>query len=104
MLIESIQSVNASDGNLLDSIRDTLVRFIPYSSLSGLSRNKILPIWKILVPAVGLMTGRYICEEILYKIILPTLNAIQEADRYRKRKQRRIVQVNLKEYIFNIFN
>ncbi|CAF1551071.1 unnamed protein product [Rotaria magnacalcarata] len=95
MLIESVQSVSASDGNLLDGIRDTLVRFIPYSSSIGVGRSKMLPIWKILIPAVGLMTGRYICEKILYKIILPTLNAIQDADRYRKRKQRRIAQVSL---------
>jgi hypothetical protein len=94
MLIESIQSVSASDGSLLDGIRDTLVRFIPYSTSISAGRSKMLPIWKILVPAVGLMTGRYVCEKILYKIILPTLNAIQEADRYRKRKQRRLAQVN----------
>jgi hypothetical protein len=99
MLIESVQSVSASDGNLLDGIRDTLIRFIPYSSSIGGGRSKMLPIWKILIPAVGLMTGRYICEKILYKIILPTLNAIQEADRYRKRKQRRVAQVNLKNKI-----
>ncbi|CAF2394515.1 unnamed protein product [Rotaria sp. Silwood2] len=95
MLIESVQSVSASDGNLLDSIRDTLIRFIPYSSSIGVGRSKMLPIWKILIPAVGLMTGRYMCEKILYKIILPTLNAIQEADRYRKRKQQRIAQLSL---------
>ncbi|CAF0889267.1 unnamed protein product [Rotaria sordida] len=95
MLIESVQSVSASDGNLLDGIRDTLIRFVPYSSSIGVGRSKMLPIWKILIPAVGLMTGRYICEKILYKIILPTLNAIQEADRYRKRKQRRIAQLSL---------
>ncbi len=97
MLIESVQSVSATDGNLLDGIRDTLIRFIPYSSSISGGRSKMLPIWKILIPAVGLMTGRYICEKILYKIILPTLNAIQEADRYRKRKQRRVAQVNLKK-------
>ncbi|UJR34974.1 hypothetical protein I4U23_027753 [Adineta vaga] len=96
MLIESVQSVSASDGNLLDGIRDTLVRFIPYSSsITGGARSKMLPIWKILIPAVGLMTGRYVCEKILYKIILPTLNAIQEADRYRKRKQKRIAQLSM---------
>jgi len=95
MLIESVQSVSASDGNLLDGIRDTLIRFVPYSSAMGGGRAKMLPIWKILIPAVGLMTGRYICEKILYKIILPTLNAIQEADRYRKRKQRRIAQISM---------
>lgn len=92
MLIESVQSVSASDGNLLDGIRDTLIRFVPYSTFAG-GRSKMLPIWKILIPAVGLMTGRYVCEKILYKIILPTLNAIQEADRFRKRKQQRRAQV-----------
>jgi hypothetical protein len=96
MLIESVQSTSASDGNLLDGIRDTLIRFIPYTSSIVGGRSKMLPMWKILIPTVGLMTGRYICEKILYKIILPTLNAIQEADRYRKRKQRRVVQVNIK--------
>ncbi|CAF3389348.1 unnamed protein product [Rotaria sp. Silwood1] len=94
MLIESVQSVSASDGNLLDGIRDTLIRFIPYSSSLSIGRSKMLPIWKILIPTVGLMTGRYICEKILYKIILPTLNAIEEADRYRKRKQQRIAQLS----------
>ena len=94
MLIESVQSVSASDGNLLDGIRDTLIRFVPFSSSITGGRSKMLPIWKILIPAVGLMTGRYVCEKILYKIILPTLNAIQEADRYRKRKQRRATQVS----------
>ena len=94
MLIESVQSVSASDGNLIDGIRDTLVRFVPFSSSIGVGRSKMLPMWKILIPAVGLMTGRYICEKILYKIILPTLNAIQEADRYRKNKQRSVTQVN----------
>ena len=97
MLIESVQSISASDGNLLDGIRDTLIRFIPYSSSIAGGRSKMLPMWKILIPAVGLMTGRYACEKILYKIILPTLNAIQEADRYRKRKQRRVAQVNFNE-------
>jgi hypothetical protein len=100
MLIESIQSMSASDGNLLDGIRDTLIRFVPYSSSIAGGRSKMLPIWKILIPAVGLMTGRYICEKILYKIILPTLNAIQEADRYRKRKQRRVAQVNFNKILF----
>jgi solute carrier family 25 protein 46 len=95
MLIESVQSTSASDGNLLDGIRDTLIRFIPYSSSIVGGRSKMLPMWKILIPTVGLMTGRYICEKILYKIILPTLNAIQEADRYRKRKQRRVVQLSM---------
>jgi hypothetical protein len=105
MLIESVQSVSASDGNLLDGIRDTLVRFVPYSSSITTGRSKMLPIWKILIPAVGLMTGRYICEKILYKIILPKLNAIQEADRYRKRKQRRIAQVNLKQqFLMNLIS
>jgi hypothetical protein len=105
MLIESVQSVSASDGNLLDGIRDTLIRFVPYSSSITAGRSKMLPIWKILIPAVGLMTGRYICEKILYKIILPTLNAIQEADRYRKRKQRRIAQVNLKQqFLMNLIS
>lgn len=98
MLVESVQSMSASDGNLLDGIRDTLIRFLPYASSVGGSRSKMLPIWKILIPAVGLMTGRYICEKILFKIILPTLNAIQEADRYRKRKQQRIAQVNPIEF------
>jgi hypothetical protein len=97
MLIESIQSISASDGNLLDGIRDTLIRFIPYSSSAsssiGAGRMRMLPIWKILVPAIGLLTGRYMCEKILYKIILPTLNAIQEADQYRKRKQRSLAHV-----------
>lgn len=104
MLVESVQSMSASDGNLLDGIRDTLIRFLPYSSALGSSRSKMLPIWKILIPAVGLMTGRYICEKILYKIILPTLNAIQEADRFRKRKQERLAQVNqsFENFIFQI--
>ena len=93
MLIESVQSVSASDGNLLDGIRDTLIRFVPYSAAIAGGPSRMLPIWKIVIPAVCLMTGRYACEKILYKIILPTLNAIQEADRYRKRKQRRIAQV-----------
>jgi hypothetical protein len=101
MLIESVQSTSASDGNLLDGIRDTLIRFVPYSSSIAGGRSKMLPMWKILIPAVGLMTGRYICEKILYKIILPTLNAIQEADRYRKRKQRRVAQVNFKDNQLN---
>jgi hypothetical protein len=93
MLIESVQSVSASDGNLIDSIRDTLIRFVPYSSSIGIGRSKMLPIWKMLIPAIGLLTGRYLCEKILYKIILPTLNAIQEADRYRKGRQRRLTHV-----------
>lgn len=93
MLIESVQSISASDGNLIDEIRDTLTRFLPFSSSMGIGRSRMLPMWKILLPAVALMTGRYICEKLLCKIILPTLNAIREADRYRKSRQRGLAQV-----------
>ena len=90
---------SASDGNLLDTIRDTFIRFIPFSTSISTGRSKMLPIWKVLLPAVGLMTGRYICETILYQIILPTLNAIQEADRYRRRKQRRLNHVTNMNFV-----
>ncbi|CAF0974296.1 unnamed protein product [Didymodactylos carnosus] len=94
MIIESVQSISASDGNMLDGLRDTLIRFIP---MTNPSRAKMLPIWKILLPSIGLMTGRYLCQKILYKIILPTLNAIQETDRYRKIKQRRMAHLSIDE-------
>lgn len=93
MLIESVQSLSASDGNLIDGIRDTLIRFVPFSSSIGVGRSKMLPMWKILIPTVTLLTSRYICEKALYHIILPTLNAIREADRYRKSEQRHLTRV-----------
>ncbi|CAF0986328.1 unnamed protein product [Didymodactylos carnosus] len=92
MIIESVQSMSASDGNILDGLRDALIRFIP---LVGSSRAKMLPIWQILLPTIGLMAGRYLCEKFLYEIILPTLNAIQEADRYRKTKQQKITHLSI---------
>ena len=103
MLIESVQSLSASDGNLIDGIRDTLIRFIPFSSSIGVGRSKMLPMWKILIPTVTLLTGRYICEKALYHIILPTLNAIREADRYRKSEQRHLTRVRRNKGELHLF-
>ncbi|CAH0399411.1 unnamed protein product [Chilo suppressalis] len=108
-LVETVQSDIASDKPaLLDVFREGFLRILEWGTPS---RGRMLPIWAIVIPTVGLGVSKYLAHVILRSVTVKILrfqqrNKHELSDSYNMNYQRNsqnplIDNINLKANIFS---